>query len=201
VKNNKCRVVPSSWWKSVSSSSRKCGATIRRGIGFSGACSIAPTTCVAALLVVALVAMPGCGGRNSDDAMIKDANKRNIQRLTNLYTRHQMQNSSRGPKNEQEFKKYIQGVDSATLKKMGIDPADIDSLFVSDRDQQPFEIRYGIAASFRGDPVGLIFEKQGVNGVRQVGLSTIAVKDVQNDQQYSQLLAGKPYSDGKANPR
>lgn len=156
-------------------------------------------TCVIAPLLIALVAFSGCGGGNSDDAMIKDANKLNIQRLTNLYTRHQMQNSSQGPKNEQEFKKYIQGVDSATLEKMGIDLADINSLFVSDRDQQPFEIRYGVAASFRGDAVGLIFEKQGLNGVRQVGLSTIAVKEIEDDQQYSQLLAGRPYIDSEAN--
>ena len=124
--------------------------------------------------------------------MIKDANKLNIQRLTNLYTRHQMQNSSQGPKNEQEFKKYIQGVDSATLEKMGIDLADINSLFVSDRDQQPFEIRYGVAASLRGEAVGLIFEKQGLNGVRQVGLSTIAVKKSRTIQQYFNYLRVDP---------
>lgn len=144
-------------------------------------------------------AVGGCGGAPSTEKMVRDANQSNIQRLTNLYTRHQMQKGSQGPRNEGEFKKFIESVDQSTLEQMGVDLTKMDSLFISERDQQPFDIRYGVRASFRGDMVGLIFESEGVEGVRQVGFSTIAVRDIDDDDQYKDLKAGKPFSDGSSN--
>lgn len=146
-------------------------------------------TCAMALSLL----LSGCGGSDSDASQVQDANRSNIQRLTNLYTRHQMQHVGQGPKNEQEFKKYIQGLDSETLKNMGVDVAQVDSLFVSERDQQPFDIRYSVKSSFREAAKGLIFERTGVEGVRQVGISTIAVKEIADEQVIADLKAGKPF--------
>lgn len=140
----------------------------------------------------------GCFSDSSAERMVRDANRSNIQRLTNLYTRHQMQRGSQGPKNEQEFRKYIEGVDKETLEKMDIDLAQIDDLFTSERDNQPFEIRYGVRSSFREGMVGLVFEAEGVGGVRQVGFSTIAIKEIEDDSLYSDLRQGKPYVDSDA---
>lgn len=157
------------------------------------------------LAMLGTITWAGCGGSPSADSMLRDANKANIQRLTNLYTRFQMQNQSQGPQNEAEFKRFIQNLDRGSLETMGVDLNDLDSLFISDRDQQPFDIRYGVQSSFRGDPVGLIFEQQGLDGVRQVGLSTITVRDIDDEQLFSQLKSGQPYvdssvSDGSSSP-
>lgn len=103
-----------------------------------------------------------------------------------------MQQSGQGPKNEEAFKKYIAGVDQELLGSMGIDPTQIDKLFVSERDQQPFDIRYDVRSSFREAMVGLIFEREGVGGSRLVGMSTIAVKEIADPEQYQQLKSGKP---------
>lgn len=149
------------------------------------------------LLVGGLTSIIGCGG-DSAATMIQDANRSNIQRLTNLYTRHQMQMAGQGPKSEQDFRKFIQGLDAETLKNMSVDLANLDSMFVSERDQQPLDIRYGVKSSFRDAAQGLIFERVGVEGVRQVGISTIAIKDIADDQQYADLKAGKPFVENSA---
>jgi hypothetical protein len=39
--------------------------------------------------------------------------------------------------------------------------------------------------------VGLIFEREGVSGIRHVGMSTIAIKEIEDPEQYQQLKAGK----------
>jgi len=148
------------------------------------------------LILAGWILVGGCG--DSAATMIQDANRANIQRLTNLYTRHQMQKAGQGPKSEQEFKKFIQGLDAETLKNMGIELSSLDSLFVSERDQQPFDIRYGVKSSFRDAAQGLVFERVGLEGVRQVGISTIAVKEIGDDQQYADLKSGKPLIENSA---
>ncbi len=148
--------------------------------------------------LVGLAAIGGCSSSDTAGQMVQDANRSNIQRLTNLYTRHQMQNVGQGPKSQAELKKFIETIDGDTLKNMGIELSKIDELFVSERDNQPFDIRYGVKSNFREAPRGLVFETVGVEGVRQVGLSTIAVRDIDNEQQYADLKAGKPLMDGQA---
>jgi len=142
------------------------------------------------VLVVAVVALAGCGrGPLGDEDLIKAANPSNIHRLTNLYSVFADQNRGVGPKDEKQFRGFIAKLSQEQLARMGIDGAALDSLFLSERDSQPFEIKYGQkkpdgrgqtqGGSGTVPEVAVIVETVGVNGVRQAGfLGTRAVKSI-----------------------
>ncbi len=138
----------------------------------------------------ALLCSAGCGGDGAGDAAIRAANRTNIQRLTNLYSRHQIAKCGKVPASEQEFRQFISGLDQQTLKNVGIDPGKLDDLFKSERDQQPFEIRYGVAGSTRCSNEAIIFEQQGKDGQREVGFTSLAIRQV-NDADLAALKSGK----------
>lgn len=147
-------------------------------------------------LLVVFVALPslllsGCGGGPSPEEAIRNANETNIQRLTNLYVRHQMLNSWVGPANEGDFKSFIEKVDSVTLSSIGVDLGSIDGLFVSERDSQPFKIVYGVTGSSRGSNDAVIFESTGVDGVRQVGFTSMAIREYSGQADIDKLKAGE----------
>ena len=98
-----------------------------------------------ALLAAAscLFTLTGCGSESAESALAKN-NETNIQRLSNLYFSFQMKNGWKGPKDEQDFKAFLNSFSPKKLERIGIDPARIDDLFVSGRDGQPFKVRYGV---------------------------------------------------------
>lgn len=145
------------------------------------------TVCV----LVVLSGFAGCSGKVDGDAGIREANKTNIQRLTNLYSRHQLFHAGKGPVNEQEFRKYISGLDADTLKKIGVDAANLDKLFISERDGQPFKVVYNVTGSTRGSNDAVVFEQNGKDGVKEVGFTSLTVKKL-NDTEISDLQSGKP---------
>jgi len=142
------------------------------------------------VLILAVVAMAGCGrGPLGDEDLIKAANRSNIQRLTNLYSAFADQNRGVGPKDEKQFRGFLAKLSQERLARMGIDGAALDALFSSDRDAQPFEIKYGQKKpDGRGQTQGgggavpevaVVLETVGIDGVRQVGfLGTRAVKSI-----------------------
>ena len=71
---------------------------------------------------------------------------------------------------------------------MQVDPGNLDALFVSDRDGQPFVVRYGVSGGL-GATDAVIFEQQGRNGKRQVGFTDGTVEEV-DSARYDQLLQG-----------
>lgn len=128
---------------------------------------------------------------------------RNLAVLLGQYTgRHQ----GRGPKDEQEFKTYLRGLSADEMRSFG---GDVDKLFVSPRDLQPYVIRYGQSAGPPGMPgsglrpgesitVGpnspnayneplVAYEKTGVEGKRYVAYQTGKVELV--DEARLQQLA------------
>ena len=142
------------------------------------------------VLVLAVVALAGCGrGPLGDEDLIKAANRSNIHRLTNLYSAFADQNRGVGPKDEKQFRGFVSKLSPERLDRMGINGAALDSLFVSERDSQPFEIKYGQKkpdgrSQTQGGggavpEVAVVLETAGVNGVRQAGfLGTRAVKSI-----------------------
>ena len=90
------------------------------------------------------------------------ANSTNSKRLATLYNRYHARFFS-GPRDETTFKKFIADRLAAELEELGASSGDIDALFVSERDKQPFFIRYGLSltdARFRA----MVLETQGLNG-------------------------------------
>ena len=132
----------------------------------------------AAVLVALLVGiLCGCGPtKGNAKAFVQKMNSSNGKRLVNLYAQYQGEYGS-GPKSDAIFKKYIAAKSPATLEEMGVAPGSIDKLFISERDGQPFFIRYGIPY-VGGLQQAVVFESQGQGGKVNVfffGLKTLEV--------------------------
>ena len=76
------------------------------------------------------------------------------------------------------------------LTRIGIDPASIDQIFVSERDGKPFTIRYSVVGNMMGSREPVVFEAEGVDGQRMVGFLDMTVREV-GSEEYDLLLAGK----------
>ena len=141
---------------------------------------------LAALLCLALA---GCG----DDAnqMMKDSNATNIQRLANMYHFYQSRNNWLGPKSVEDFKEFVESAEPERLTRMGIDPSDIEGLFVSERDGKPFEFRFLVPGSPMGKRDPVVFEVEGVNGKRMVGFTSLNPMEAEDDAQYEAWKKGE----------
>lgn len=143
------------------------------------------------LLTACLVlAAAGCGRDVSTDDLVAQANSTNIERLASLYTGYQSEHEWAGPPDEAAFKAYIRAFDPQKLKRIGVDPAAADSLFTSERDGQPYKIRYAVKGSAMGSTEPVIFESTGVDGRRQVGFLDMTEREV-DDAEYQSLWAKK----------
>ncbi len=139
-------------------------------------------------LIMWLVVIVGCGGGQDPASQIAAANNSNIRRLGNLYKAYQLRHGNQGPANEDGFKEFLQGMSPARLEIMQVDPNNIDGLFVSEQDGQPFVVRYEVSGGIGSvDPV--VFEQSGSDGRRQVGFTNGTVEEV-DDARYDQLLNG-----------
>jgi hypothetical protein len=153
---------------------------------------VSPTQTTPRKLVAAslLLALAGCGGGVSTDDRVAQANSTNIERLASLYTAYQSEHDWAGPPDEESFKKYVRAVDPNKLKRIGIDAAAGDSLFTSERDNQPFKIRYGVRGSAMGSSEPVIFEAAGAGGRRMVGFLDMTEREV-DDAEYQSLWTKK----------
>lgn len=138
------------------------------------------------LVAVVLACGPGCGQRDvTGDSVIKAANPSNIHRLTNLYSAFATQRGGNGPRDEKEFREFIAALGPDRLERMGIDAQAIDGIFKSERDSQPFIVRYGRRNSDAPPSGGkadlggvIVLEAQGADGKRQAGF--IGTREVKN---------------------
>lgn len=142
-------------------------------------------------LVVLLGVLAVAAGCLQQDpaSRIAAANNSNIRRLSNLYQACRLHNNNQGPKDQAELKSFLQhGMSATRLQRMQVDPDNIDGLFVSERDGQPFVIRYGVDGGL-GAIDAVVFEQQGQGGKRQVGFTNGSVEEVDNAR-YDQLHKG-----------
>jgi hypothetical protein len=145
-----------------------------------------------------LAGVIGCSNKVAEQ--VAAMNTSNSQRLANMYSAYQNFRGGQGPKDEAEFKKFIQEYDPAKLKMMGIDPNKLDALFVSERDNKPFKIRYKVGGG-RGSVAAVVFEQEGLGGKKQVAYTGNTKVDEVDDPTYQQLLAGKGASQPPAGER
>ena len=120
---------------------------------------------VSSLLLGGLVTCAGCGSGNPQaaaKAVVRRYNDTNGKRLANFYCQYQSEFLS-GPKDEKSLKNFIAGRPAAALEEMGVTVDGVDGLFVSERDKQPFFVRYGLKRS-SGGRQALVFETQGTGG-------------------------------------
>ena len=124
---------------------------------------------IAGLIMAIVVIAVGCGPSRPDPkGMIAAVNNANGKRLANLYAIYQSRYLGNGPRDKATFEKFItQEMTPAELDGTGVDQKSLDTLFVSERDGQPFFIRYGVKSPEPSSPgvnLAVIFESQGVNG-------------------------------------
>ena len=111
-----------------------------------------------------LLCVMGCGGGQVAER-IAEMNSTPIRRLLTSYVYFQGKHGFKGPRNEKELKDFIandrykKGFD-----RVGIDTSNVDALFISDRDGQPFKVKYGISSSPMGFKDAVVFESEGVDG-------------------------------------
>jgi hypothetical protein len=150
--------------------------------------------CLLLMLACAVAVVAGCV-HESADSRVAAMNDSNIRRLANLYNAFQVRKGMKGPKDEAEFKHFIQQEYSPEkLQRMQVDPQNVDALFTSERDGEPFVIRYGVSGGLSTvDPV--VFEQKGVGGKRQVAFTGGTVEEV-DDSRYDQLLSGSASKSG-----
>lgn len=154
---------------------------------------IARQSFIIALLITAIslaVGSSGCRRSVSPQDALAQANETNIQRMANLYFTFQSKHDWVGPADEAQLKQFIKTYNPDKLKRIGVDPAETDKLFVSDRDGQPFKIRYGVRGSIMGSTEPVVFEATGVDGKRLVGFLNMTSREVEGAE-YDDLFAGK----------
>jgi hypothetical protein len=145
-----------------------------RAIGWAG-------SGFAAVIILAA----GCSGKV---VKAREDPKSHIKQLGILYGRFTGEHQGRGPANEKEFKDYIRKMDADQLPA-GIDKANVDALFVSPRDNQPYGIVYGVSPGPPG-PQGstvTVYEKTGVDGKHYVFMGAGQVEEV-DDAKLKQLV-------------
>ena len=120
---------------------------------------------------VALCVLPsGCGGHRES----QEREESNLKPLALLYGQFIGRHRGRPPASQEEFKEFIQSAGSQQLASFGV--ADLESLFISSRDQKPYVVVYGRA------PVGtariVAYEQEGRDGTRFVANDLGNVQEV-----------------------
>lgn len=69
---------------------------------------------------------------------------------------------------------------------MGVDVDQIDAIFMSERDGQPLIVKYEIESGL-GASIPVVFEQQGQEGKRRIGLTNGAVQEAE-ETEYKKLL-------------
>lgn len=136
-------------------------------------------------IAVAWMSAVGCRDTTIEDG-VAALNKTRIQQLYNCYSLYGHYNQYRGPKDEASFKEFLlQPKYEKNLKMMQIDRDNLDEIFVSERDGEPFKVRYGVNGL--GNKA-VIFETTGVDGKRMVANATPV--EVEADE-YEAYWSGK----------
>ncbi|MEM9413217.1 MAG: hypothetical protein AAGA30_19060 [Planctomycetota bacterium] len=109
------------------------------------------------------VLLSGCGGSNPD-SMFAARFDTKMKKLAMLYTTYQTRNDWTGPEDETTFREYIKSISDKRLQRLEITQDDVDGLFVSERDGQPYLFRWSMVGGNGVPPKPILFEAEGVDG-------------------------------------
>ena len=120
----------------------------------------------------------GCGGGSKEFTVTET----NLKQLAILYGQYLASNRGKAPSSEPEFKNFLKKMDRERLEAFQV--TDIDKLFVSPRDNQPYVVVYRGQGGL-GPPGGatvIAYEQTGVDGKRYVALSNTAVEEMDEEK-------------------
>lgn len=143
---------------------------------------------------VALVAMSiAATGCSSEATHINAADRLPLKHLAILYGQYRSSHQGQVPKDEASFKDYIKKLDPNQLNAAGVDQSEIEKLFVSPRDNEPYVIRYNNPPPAPGPngPSAVGYEKTGKNGKRFVAFTTGELEEVDEARFAGLKFAGK----------
>jgi hypothetical protein len=125
--------------------------------------------------------LSGCPNKSGD--LVPEENR--IKALSLLYGQYTGQHRGQTPADEKEFKQFVASR-KETLESFQLDPNNIDQLFVSPRDSQPYGIAYKVKTSGIPDPMApsppVIWEKVGSAGKHYVADSLGKVELISEDE-------------------
>jgi hypothetical protein len=133
------------------------------------------------------IALLSLGVSGCADAEHQRQEQSNLKPLAVLYGRYIAQHRGSPPESETEFRAFLDQLPASDLAAFQIE--NIDSLFVSARDNKPYVVRYGAASGPPG-PAGqpvIMYEQEGLDGLRYVASSLGAVEAV-DDARFHQLV-------------
>ena len=128
----------------------------------------------ALLLLVALVcalSLPTLSGCSQPAEVPQEEPVVHLKALSVLYGRYVGSHRGQSPPSEEAFKKYIAALPKGELESLKVE--NIDSIFVSPRDNQPYKVKYNIPLPPPGPdgaPV-VAYEQTGEGGERYVATS------------------------------
>lgn len=134
----------------------------------------------------------GCGDKSAESLYSQAVGDSNAKRLGALYLQYQVRNADypmRGPSSVDEFRKFISSLEEKNLQLIGVDKTQLDDLFVSGRDNEPYEIRLEVQGVIRGPEQPVVFEKAGVDGKFIVAFTGFIEKEV-DQSEYDRLMSG-----------
>lgn len=135
--------------------------------------SIAPKLwlgAVVALLLLGITLLTGCGQSTSADPTYS-----NLATIAIFYAQYRGQNRGGYPKDEQTLKEFI--------KATGKGVTDVDELFVSERDKQPYVLMFGKNIIRDADGVEYVgYESEGMQGKRLVAQAGGFVVEMTEDE-------------------
>jgi hypothetical protein len=128
-------------------------------------------------VLLLLLPMLGCGGAQEE---AKRREESRLKPLAIFYGQFLGQHRGQPPASETEFREFIRSQGAEALKTFAV--PDVETLFVSERDQKPYVIAYGDAS--KGAPIGpagspvVAYEQVGAAGKRFVASAMGAVEEV-----------------------
>ena len=123
----------------------------------------------------------GCTGQDTDALNRQESN---LQPLSILYGKYSASHRGQVPADEKAFRGFIMSLPTEDRARFKAD--DIDSLFISSRDNKPYHIVYAKeAGQGRSDVVA--YEQEGVGGKRWVARSLGILEEV-DEARFKELI-------------
>jgi hypothetical protein len=140
------------------------------------------------VVLLALATISGCGANE-----LESRTAQRLRGLARVYLDYAVPKNGSGPDSEQTFRKHLRGLPDFVLQTNGIDTAEGDAVFTSERDGEPFVIRYGVKIGMISGTAApaIAHEKTGKNGKRLVVLANARVELV-DEARFRELFSGGP---------
>ena len=131
----------------------------------------------------------GCGSQ----ARPQLPEERHLKALVVLAGQYRGQHQGKAPPSLEALKAYVAKVDTNTLKRLDIDPNQVESMFVSSRDNKPFVYRPATLGAPQMGPDGkplqhvLFHEAEGSGGKRWVAYD-LGGTELVEESKFAQLV-------------